>query len=347
MASFYSKTRLWLFPSTDENYCTPVSVTLLLQCKTMLTYAINSGLKIPDWIGKDFSIINTKAAAELKDLKGLGGKQKDELEIKIARLIDEDAQKLTLIHSSLVELVAPATPLTIEYTVPRARFFTGEAITIPLIRNMWVMSILFLLGFIYSLYLYDSSIPILKPNEVIPQAAKQTLKLFLSIHLLFSAGLGAYFYSLYTANKYFVTRTFDPKYHTFYNNRIIIGIIAGFILANILNADKLVTSDNMFTKFTPSILALLGGYSADAVNKILARIVAMLTALVQGEMKDILETKENEWKSKSEANEIKNKMNSASDLMKLLNENKEKLDESSTQKFMELLNNWLKPKDKP
>lgn len=336
-------TRDQFFPPKDDTYCMPVNVKLLLESKVMFTYAVSTGLKIPKWVGKDFSDISTKVVADLKNLKNATGLDKDNLEIKIAEAIKEDARNLTLIHAALSELVAPATPQTIQYTIPRARFFTGEAVTIPLIRNMWIISILFLIGFICTLYLYETNLP---ATQAASQNTKQTFKIFLSLHLLFSAGLGAYFYALYTANKYYVTRTFDPKYHTFYNNRIIIGIIAGFILANIIDAQKLAADSNMFTKFTPSILALLGGYSADAVNKILARIVAMLTALVQGEMKDIIESKENEWKSKAEANEIKNKLSSASDIMKLLNENKKKLDEATTQKFMELLNNWLRPTDK-
>lgn len=340
---FWNRAKEKFFPGETDTRSIPLIVGLLNECETMFNYAVKDGIKIPDWVGSEISSISLKSS-EIK--RERNSKEISELEMDVAASLKDDSKKLTMIHAALSEIVAPATPLTIEYTTPRARFFTGEKNTIPMIRNMWIMSIIFLIGFIIT---YNWS-------------GKSNNYMYQSWHLLFSAGLGAYFYSLYTANKYFIDRTFDPKYNTFYNNRIIIGIIAGFILANLLNVGGIIsgtqkeamaisdanaslgkTADtaSMVTKLSPSIIALLGGYSADAVNKILARIVAMLTTLVQGETKDIIASKEAEWKSRTELKAIRIKVKSASDLMNIINQNKNTMDATTLQKLTELMENWL------
>ncbi len=332
-----------LFPESEKENA-GVDLKLLNECETMFNYAASDGMKIKDWISSDLAEISIKKAGFTKaGLKFRG----EEESAESPENLREDSKKLALIHAALSEIVAPATPLTIQYTIPRSRFFFGEKTTIPLIRNIWIMSILFLVGFIITFNLYDQN----------------RIYMYQAWHLFFSAGLGAYFYSLYTANKYFITRTFDPKYSTFYNNRIIIGIIAGFILANLIDAGNFNSSYhnipstltdaaipvqkksadiNMITRLSPSIIALLGGYSADAVNKILSRLVAMLTALVQGETKDIIASKEAEWKSKSELASIKNRLDYSSKVMNFIQENKTNLDPALLQKLNDMISTWLK-----
>ncbi|PKL83046.1 MAG: hypothetical protein CVV24_06895 [Ignavibacteriae bacterium HGW-Ignavibacteriae-3] len=341
---FWTLAKEKFFPGPTDARSIPLNVGLLNECEIMFNYAVKDGINIPGWVGSDLSSISMKSSLLKNESQS---KEIVELETEISAALRDDSKKLTLIHAALSEIVAPATPLTIEYTTPRARFFVGEKNTIPMIRNMWIMSMIFLIGFIIT---YNWS-------------GNSKNYMYQSWHLLFSAGLGAYFYSLYTANKYFIDRTFDPKYNTFYNNRIIIGIIAGFILANLIDVGGIIsgtqkeamtvndanisfgkTADatSMVTKLSPSIIALLGGYSADAVNKILARIVAMLTTLVQGETKDIIASKEAEWKSHAELKEVKSKINSAADLMKIINQNKNTMDATTLQKLTELMENWLK-----
>ncbi|CAG1005870.1 hypothetical protein PHYC_03270 [Phycisphaerales bacterium] len=113
---------------------------------------------------------------------------------------------------------------------------------------------------------------------------------------LFAAMLGAAFYTLYTANRYIVERTFDRAYTTHYIVRFVLGIVAGVILANFgdyLLTDRTAGGANAAkpggppseaaVTLTQSVLALIGGYSADAVNAIFTRVAETLTTLVRGD----------------------------------------------------------------
>jgi hypothetical protein len=111
---------------------------------------------------------------------------------------------------------------------------------------------------------------------------------------LFAAMLGAAFYTLYTANKYVVECTFDRAYMTHYVVRFVLGIVSGVVLANF--GDNLLAGSGggatstgsgaptaeAAVVLTRSVLALIGGYSADAVNAIFTRVAETLTTLVRG-----------------------------------------------------------------
>jgi hypothetical protein len=155
---------------------------------------------------------------------------------------------------------------------------------------------------------------------------------------LSAALLGSYFYSLYTANKYFINRTFDRKYVTYYNVRIVIGMIAGFILANFVSFDKFNNASLNSLSFI--LLAIIGGFSAEAVMVILKRIMATLVTLVKGDMNDILESKEREYKEKAETANRQYKMNKYKDLLDFYNKSKENIPDSLKDKFNELLKNF-------
>lgn len=166
------------------------------------------------------------------------------------------------------------------------------------------------------------------------------------LFLLFSSGLGAYFYSLYTVKRYIVNRTFDSRYINHYYNRIISGILAGFILANIFNT-ALVNGnkDNLITNLTPSLIGLLGGYSAEAVVRILNRLVSMLSTLVEGEVKDIIESKEQQIKSKFEVTKMRENSTLALELEGITEHPALKEDASLQDKLKELIAGLLEKKN--
>jgi hypothetical protein len=97
------------------------------------------------------------------------------------------------------------------------------------------------------------------------------------------AGLGAAFYVLLSTQPYLTNRSFDPKYNAIYASRFIIGLIAGIILATALR--PVVSSHLEGGKFpiTPGILAILGGYAAEAVQQILQRLVEVMLTAVRGD----------------------------------------------------------------
>ena len=105
-----------------------------------------------------------------------------------------------------------------------------------------------------------------------------------SVNVLCGASLGACFYVLIKTQPYLINRSYDPKFNASYISRFITGVIGGVILAIALGpliADKIGTS---FGKtLTPGILALLGGFSAEAVEAILQRLVDVLLTAVRGD----------------------------------------------------------------
>ena len=98
------------------------------------------------------------------------------------------------------------------------------------------------------------------------------------------AGLGASFYVLMRSQPYLANRSYDPKYNAVYVTRFITGVIAGVILSVALGpmlVEKMHSSAG--TALTPGVLAILGGYAAEAVELILQRIVEIILAVIRGD----------------------------------------------------------------
>jgi hypothetical protein len=101
-----------------------------------------------------------------------------------------------------------------------------------------------------------------------------------ALNWLFGAGLGASFYGLISAMPHIKDRTFDPSYTGFYVLRFVLGLIAGLILAMVSHAAF--QGNELAERLGPGLIALLGGFSAEAVELVLKRLVEVLTAVVQG-----------------------------------------------------------------
>jgi hypothetical protein len=105
-----------------------------------------------------------------------------------------------------------------------------------------------------------------------------------AVNAFAGAGLGASFYVLLKTQPYLINRSYDPRYNASYISRFITGVIGGVILASAIGptlADRLGSGPG--TTLTPGILAILGGYAAEAVEQILQRLVDVLLAIVRGD----------------------------------------------------------------
>src|SRR5215831_5478941 len=101
----------------------------------------------------------------------------------------------------------------------------------------------------------------------------RTLEFLLpTLNAFFGATLGASFYILLNTQDYLVTRSFDPKYNSVYAARFITGVVAGVILTNALGPVVQKQLESTHYGLTPGILAILGGYAAEAVQQILQRL---------------------------------------------------------------------------
>jgi Na+-transporting NADH:ubiquinone oxidoreductase subunit NqrC len=101
------------------------------------------------------------------------------------------------------------------------------------------------------------------------------------------AGLGACFYILMKLQPYLENRSFDPKYNSAYITRFVIGIVAGVILAyvwaHLFNKQSSENKSFALQSFSPGVIGILGGFSAEAVQQVLQRIVEVLLTVVRGD----------------------------------------------------------------
>jgi len=108
-----------------------------------------------------------------------------------------------------------------------------------------------------------------------------------SLNAFFGAVLGASFYVLVKTQPYLANRSYDPKYNASYISRFFTGVIGGLILSIALGpfiSGKLGTE--LDQSLSPGVIALLGGFSARAVELILQRLVEVLMAAVRGDGSD-------------------------------------------------------------
>lgn len=94
-----------------------------------------------------------------------------------------------------------------------------------------------------------------------------------------AAAMGAAFAGLFLVSRYVANGTYDPTYESTYWLRFVLGLISGMVLASLIPV-----SENSST-FSRPLLALLGGFSASVVYRILSRLVETLETLVAGDQK--------------------------------------------------------------
>jgi len=226
------------------NFTINITVHLRQECEAMAKHALESGSSLPA------SIVQTLNKFHCSEPNSHA---------------DEDLEKLTTAHAQLVKIVAPARPETLLLLAAEneQNLFCRTLGPVPLIRHLTVMAVILLAAF--------ATMTILGPGKAYDMA-----------YYLIAAGLGGTFFGLYKANRYIVANTFDPTYAFSYWIRITLGLIAGLILATLIFPNGVESGDTL--PLTPALIALLGGFSADVLYRILARLVEVLELLVQGQM---------------------------------------------------------------
>lgn len=118
----------------------------------------------------------------------------------------------------------------------------------------------------------------------------------IDLSAMLGAALGAFFYMLIKLQPFLENRSFDPKYNSAHLARFVTGVIAGVILAYV-TASIFTPSSNPTTlndalkSLSPAIVGILGGFSAEAVQLILQRLVEVLVSLVRGDSSNQVEAK--------------------------------------------------------
>lgn len=189
-----------------------------------------------------------------------------------------DLTPLVQAHQKLAKVVAPATPRALVLLAGIDQ--DGRAsvmMTVPLVRRLIIAASVSLVLFILS-----SLSPMV--NRVAGEPISQSGLALLTneVFWLTSAALGGSFAMLFQINQYIADRTYDAKYEPAYWTKLMLGVIAGLILASLV---PMSTAEGARELAKPT-LAMLGGFSASAVYRILTRLVETVESLFQGDPRE-------------------------------------------------------------
>ncbi len=236
----------------------------------MLRYLVSSGKILPNHIytTAEAFTIERQDRDKVKEAEGSA------YVFKTEGLLD--IEELTNIHGMLSEMVAPALPRSIvlldtSTSVPSPFNWIS---TVPLLRRLMFVAVVSLIGFVLL-----ALSPDVNPNGGNLFTSDGSALLINLLFFIASAGLGASFSTLFQANEYIIQGTFDTKYETSYWIRLLVGIMAGLILACLIPMDPATIQE--LNGLGRPMLALLGGFSASLVHRILNLLVGALEGSVK------------------------------------------------------------------
>jgi len=233
--------------TTSKTVQKGVSNTLMLQIKeeleSMLSFAMRNG-----------KVINT----ELNPL-----------------IESDNLDDLINAHNILAKNIAPATPKTIKYlkklnTEEHSRTIFSK---LPIIRNLIILALFFLILFI------GTSLSDLVNKESLAKGVLANDGTSLLLNLLFicaTSGLGVVFYLLKSVSEGIQKGTLMPEQSIYYVGLIVLGIMSGLILSEIVATYN---NGESLTVFNSCVLALVGGFSSDAIFSVLQGIINKIKAV--------------------------------------------------------------------
>lgn len=178
-------------------------------------------------------------------------------------------------HNILTKNIAPATPKSVKYLKTLTE--EGHSRTIfsklPIIRNLIILALFFLFLFI------GTSLSDQVDNASLGKGVLANDGLPLLLNLIFlcaTSGLGVVFYLLKNVSVGIQKGTLMPEQSIYYVGLIVLGIMSGLILSEIV-----ATYDNgkSFSVFNSCVLALVGGFSSDAIFSVLQGVISKIKAL--------------------------------------------------------------------
>ena len=179
-------------------------------------------------------------------------------------------------HNLLCKNVAPATPKSIQFTKKLHSKDNSKLVLsrLPLVRNLVILALLFLTIFIVTGLSADVNNDSLDKG-IMNNHGKQLL---LNIGYLCSiSGLGVVFYLLKNVSNALKKGTLLPEESIEYMAQIVLGIIAGLVLSEILSV--YITNPDNINLFNKSVLALIGGFSSDALFSMLQGVIDRIKSI--------------------------------------------------------------------
>lgn len=158
-----------------------------------------------------------------------------------------------------------------------------------------------------------AAVTVTKDQEPVKAVSKaDQVRFFLLI--FFAAGLGSGFYSLTTSHAYIMQRTYNPQYDQAYYIRYILGLVAGMMLGCFGTQFFDLMQKGSTALPAPVVLAVVGGYAAEAFSQILQRVGETLVTMVSGGEKKEVQRRERAVKAEADLREARNKAKTAKDL---------------------------------
>ncbi|WP_428742691.1 hypothetical protein [Tenacibaculum sp.] len=230
-------------PNTNDIY-PKISKELITEINNMLSYAIYNGI-----------LINTEVNSLIES---------------------KDLNDLINAHNLLVKNIAPATPKSIEYTKTLRSEGNGKSIfnKLPIVRNLIFLTLFFLVLFIGTALSPDVN------NSSLDKGLMDNSGLPLLLNLTFLAsiaGLGVVFHLLKKVSDSIKESTMVSEECISYIAHIILGIVAGLIMSEIISVYTS-TPENI-DLFNKGALALIGGFSSEAIFSILQGIIDRLKSV--------------------------------------------------------------------
>ncbi|MFD0964486.1 hypothetical protein [Pseudofulvibacter geojedonensis] len=229
--------------STNQLVSTGVTNEIKSEINAMLSFALNNGLAI-----------NNEVNSLLESTK---------------------INDLLTVHALLIKDVLPATPKSIQYLniINQEGIQENSYSKVPLVRNLILLALFFLTAFVTTALFPEVN------NDSLDKGIMDNNGLSLLLNLTFLcsiSGLGVAFYLLKSVSTAIQKGTLVPEDAIYYTALIFLGIIAGIILSEIIS---LYTTDNGINLFNKSILALIGGFSSDAIFSVLQSLIAKIKQL--------------------------------------------------------------------
>ncbi len=214
---------------------------------------------------------------------------------------------LTEAHKQLVTAVAPANPNTIELLADEEahgvrRYFGATKYA----RSLAFLAIALFTAFVLL--------------QVWRTGAGAPLWLDIVITALASV-IGGIFYVMFALSRQLTRGSFERGLEGRYTNLIILGGLAGTALAFLIVEPAATTttpdSTSISVLLTRPLLALLGGFSARAVYRILERLVGTVEALIKGSGDELVAAHELAAKARATAEIFDHKTETVTDLLRI------------------------------
>lgn len=235
----------------------------------------------------------------------------DQFETALEQNQPIDIAVLAATHERLSRLVAPAKPGTL-YLLDDSFHQTGRSSSmgpIQLVRDLVKVAVGCVLFF-----LVLSITAVTEAHPEIQVFDDPIIRVVMDrVFWLAAAGIGASFAMLFQLNDQILSRTYDPDETASYWVKFFLGVVAGFILVALVPIDT--TADNGAEVLGPATIALLGGFSASAVYRVLTRMVEALESIFTGGTREAIMASEKAASTRAAEERVQGKMAVAAQLV--------------------------------